>query len=912
MGDRNGFAWQDPPTWGRLDELVTAKWQRMKILPSELCSDAEFIRRIYLDLVGLPPTADNVRAFVADSRDTRVKRDELVDRLVGSDDYVEFWTNKWADLLQVNRKFLGKEGAASLRKWIRDEIAANTPYDQFARKLLSATGSNKENPAASYYKVLRTPQTIMENTTHLFLAVRFNCNKCHDHPFERWTQDQYYQTAAFFARVDLKNDPASGDAKIGGSAVEGAKPLYEIVFDRNDGEMLHDRTGQATAPKFPFELAHSGADTRSNISAEHAVPGSCVNDEPAGPDVSRRDQFAVWLTSANNPYFVRSYVNRLWGYLFGVGIMEPIDDIRAGNPPTNPELLDYLSQEFLESGFDVRHIMRLICKSRTYHLAVATNRWNADDKINYSHARARRLPAEVLADSVYRVTGSPSKFPEVAPGTRAAALPDSGIELPGGFLNTLGRPARESACECERSSGLQLGPVMSLISGPTIADAIADPNNELAQLVARESDDSKLVNEVFLRILNRPATEKETSATIAAMNRIDADHQQLTKAYVERQDFVAPIRAKQEMEREQAIAQANQALQAYQKELEPKLVELERQRGENIARLQAQVKEYEKSLIPKQPEWEKQQMPGSTEWTPLEPNSLKASRDAKLTKQDDFSVLAEAAQGPIVYTFTAETSLTGITGVRLEAIADDRLPSRGPGLADNGNFVLTEFELKVAAKATPRKQQPVKLENPLADLSQQGYDIKTAVDGQRPQQNNGWAVAQGTGVTHWATFELKDPIGFDGGTILTFLLDQQFVDQKHSLGKFRISVTTASHPVGLGLPGDLAKILALAPDSRDELQRTALLEFFASRDEEGRKRHVALANGSKPLPPDPKLVELQNYLAGVSRPVPEDLKLVQLRQDVEISTKQLENKRLTAVQDLAWALINSPAFLFNH
>ena len=221
--------------------------------------------------------------------------------------------------------------------------------------------------------------------------------------------------------------------------------------------------------------------------------------------MARRIDLSAWLTSKDNPYFAKSYVNRLWGYLFGVGIIEPLDDIRAGNPATNPELLDYLTKEFIRSNFDVRNIMRLICKSRTYQLSVETNKWNHDDKVNYSHAVARRLPAEVLLDAVYRVTGSISKFPGIAPGTRAAALPDSGVELPSGFLTTFGRPARESACECERSSGLQLGPVMALVSGPTLGDAIADPSNELNKLAASQPDDGKLINEFFLRILSRPA-----------------------------------------------------------------------------------------------------------------------------------------------------------------------------------------------------------------------------------------------------------------------------------------------------------------------------------------------------------------------------------------------------------------------
>src|SRR5208337_4772083 len=274
-----------------------------------------------------------------DPRESRAKRESLVDRLIGSPDYVEYWTNKWADLLQVNRKFLDVDGAAALRNWIRGQVAANTPYDAFARSIITASGSNKDNPPAAYFKVLREPTAMMENTTQLFLGVRFNCNKCHDHPFERWTQDQYYQTAAFFAQVGLKADPASGGRMVGGTDVESPKPLYEMVADTGSGEVVHDRTKKVTAPKLPF---------------------TCAYKKPPA-NAPRRVELAAWLTSSDNPYFARSYVNRLWGYLFGVGIIEPLDDIRAGNPPSNPELLDYLGAEFIKSSFNVRHIVRLIC-----------------------------------------------------------------------------------------------------------------------------------------------------------------------------------------------------------------------------------------------------------------------------------------------------------------------------------------------------------------------------------------------------------------------------------------------------------------------------------------------------------------------------------------------------------------------
>ncbi|MEM9018231.1 MAG: DUF1549 domain-containing protein, partial [Verrucomicrobiota bacterium] len=355
MGDREGFTWKEPESWGEIDKLVASKWNRMKLRPSNLCTDSEFVRRLYLDLTGLPPNSDKVRAFLADDRPIREKREALVDELIGSPEFVDHWTNKWSDMLQVNSKFLGAEGAKLFRNWIHREIEANRPYNEFVYNILTATGSNKENPAASYYKILRDPDMIMENTTHLFLATRFNCNKCHDHPFERWTQDQYYETAAYFAQIDLARDTKNAPKQnIGGTAVEGAKPLYEVIGDKAEGEIKHDRTGILQPPAFPYEAPV--------VKASFAKP-----DAP-----TRREEVAAWITSPNNQFFASSYANRIWGYLLGTGIIEPLDDIRAGNPPTNPQLLDYLSKQFIESGFDVRALMAEICKSRTYQLSIET------------------------------------------------------------------------------------------------------------------------------------------------------------------------------------------------------------------------------------------------------------------------------------------------------------------------------------------------------------------------------------------------------------------------------------------------------------------------------------------------------------------------------------------------------------
>ncbi len=887
MGDRTGFTWQEPPAYNRVDELVAAKWKRLKIRPSELCNDVEFLRRVSLDLTGLPPTTTDIRAFLADARVGRVKREALVDRLIGSKEYVEFWTNKWADLLQVNRKFLGTEGAAAFRKYIRDEVANNTPYDQFARKILTAQGSNKDNPAASYYKILRDPDAEMENTTHLFLAVRFNCNKCHDHPFERWTQDQYYQTAAFFARTGLKEDPASAGKKIGGTAVEGAKPLYEVVFDRPDGEVKHIRTGAVAEPQLPFPAKFD-----------------------AKPNATRREQLAAWITSPDNMYFARSFVNRAWGYLFGVGIIEPIDDIRAGNPATNPELLDYLTAEFIKSGFDVRHVQRLICNSRTYQLSVESNRWNADDRTNFSHSIARRLPAEVLYDTVFRAVGATTKIPGVPPGTRAAELPDVGVELPSGFLAAFGRPVRESACECERSSGLQLGPVMALINGPTVAEAIGDPTNEIAKLVAAEKDDTKLVNELFLRILNRPATEAEIKECVKALKSSAADHAKLVAVLKAREAEAAPLRLKQEKERAEAAVKAKADLAAYEKEVAPKIAAAEQTRTEQIAKTAAAVKQYDTTIAGRVAAFEKKQKAGA-EWVVLEPKTLKSTIvGTKLTKQADGSVFVEGKNDNGTYTLTAETDLTGITAIRLEALADERLPKGGPGRAPDGNFVLNQLTVTAAPKQGTAPGQPVALTGAVADFSQDNYAIGGAVDGS-PNGGKGWAVSPNGGMTHWAVFQTKEPAGFASGTTLTITFQHAFTSKQHSLGRFRVSVTRAKGPVALGLPDDYRRILDTPAEQRDAKQQATLNRLVRASDPEYAKLLREAAEARKPLPTDPKLADLRSTLEEVSKPVPEDGKLVQLRRDVELSAQQTANPRLTGAQDITWALINSPAFLFN-
>ena len=797
MGDRRGFQWQAAPEFNYIDKLVDEKLQRVKVLPGEICTDNEFIRCIYLDLTGLPPSPDVLRAFLADSRPTQIKRGELVDRLIGSPEYIDHWTNKWADLLQVNRKFLGEPGAVALRDWIRKAVVDNMPYDKFVYTILTASGSNVDNPPASYFKIQRAPDAIMENTTQLFLAIRFNCNKCHDHPFERWTQDQYYQMAAFFAQVGFKEDPKFKGQKVGGTDVESAKPLVEDIMDEQSGEVKHERTGAITPPKFPYEF-----------------PARLPQK------TSRRELLARWVTARENPYFAKSYVNRIWSYLTGVGLIEPVDDIRAGNPPTNPALLDRLTKQFLDSGFNVRELERTICKSRVYQESIRTNRWNQDDEINYSHAIARRLPAEVLYDAIHRVLGVTSNLPGLPPGARAAQLLDSNVEIPGGFLNLFGKPVRESSCECERSSSMMLGPVLNLVNGPVVGDALREPNNRLATLVRRDKSDAKIIEDLFVAILCRTPTAREVSEGIQTLHGGEADYRELEAAH----------------------AKVNQALAEYEKQL-----------SANVAA------------------WEKTHHAGP-EWTILHPAKLTAKAGAQLAKKPDGSILVSGPNNtPEVYTVSAKAAQTGITAVRLEVLPDRGLPRGGPGRAQNGNFVLNEFQMTVTPTGPKGKPQRVKFRRAVADYSQPSWDVGGAIDG---NPDSGWAVDPRSGQRHVAIFETERPVGGPGGSMLTFTLDQRWPGKEHNIGHFRLSVTTSAPPVNIdsGLPAPVVAALRVPAAKRNKDQQAALSGYYRSIDATWQKLNGELSKHPKP-PDDP---------------------------------------RQLGAQDLAWALLNSPAFLFNH
>ena len=475
IGNREGFAWKAAPERNYIDKLVNAKLQRMKILPSGTCSDAEFLRRASIDLTGLPPTVEQVKLFLADKQPKIEKRNAKIDQLIGSPQFIEHWTLKWSDLLLSNSKFITEKGSWAFRNWIRRAVATNMAFDKFVYQLMTANGSTFENPAANYYRISREPKVVMENMTQVFIGTRFQCNQCHDHPFERWTQRQYYELSAYFAGVGRKAGP-----------VKGEEIIYSLATPT---DIKHPSTGETIPAAFPFS---------SDLDKKNPDP---------------RVRLADWLTSSKNPYFAKSIVNRYWSYLHGRGIIDPVDDIRASNPPSNPPLLDELTRRFIANGFDLKRLIREMARSETYQRSFRPNKWNDDDSLNFSHASPRRLTAEQLFDALHVATGAPSRIPGVPVGFRASQIPDPKVKI--GFLDMFGRPPRESPCECERSSDVSLSQTLNMINGPTVSDAIIHPEGRVAKLVAAKADDKTIVGDVYLAVICRPPTEAELKQGVA-------------------------------------------------------------------------------------------------------------------------------------------------------------------------------------------------------------------------------------------------------------------------------------------------------------------------------------------------------------------------------------------------------------
>jgi hypothetical protein len=452
-----------------VDGPVFAKLRKLNVTPSDLCDDADFLRRVYLDVIGTLPTAAEARRFLAERRPDR--RSRLVDALLERPEYADFWALQWADLLRVDRAELGHKHAYAYYRWLRDGFAANKPLDRFARELVTAEGPLGECGPANFYKVVGKPGAEASTLAQTLLGVRLACAECHHHPYDRWSQTDYYGMAAFFTGVGVRGTP-------GGEALTSeAAPAPH-----------HPRTGEAVYA--------------------HALGQPAPT---AAPAVDRRAALADWLTQPDNAWFSRNLANRYWAHFFGRGLVEPVDDVRATNPPSNPELLDALARHLVENRFDAKALIRAVTASRTYQLSSRPNATNERDEQNYSRALLRRPQAEVLLDMVCQVTATQERFSGTPPGTRAIQLWDS--KVPHYFLKTFGRPERVSACECERQHEPSVAQVLHLLNSPEIQAKLSHEGGYLARLARRDQDDTSLVEDLYLTFYARlPSDEEKRTA----------------------------------------------------------------------------------------------------------------------------------------------------------------------------------------------------------------------------------------------------------------------------------------------------------------------------------------------------------------------------------------------------------------
>jgi hypothetical protein len=445
-----------------------------------VCDDATFLRRAYLDAIGTLPTPEEAVAFI-DSADP-MKRERLVDELLGltgdpardthNDQYAALWTLKWSDLLRNTSEGGGSNQRMwAMHNWIKEQFRTNRPFDQFVRELITAKGSIFSNGPAVYFQINNNPPDLAESTAQLFLGTRLACAKCHHHPFEKYSQADYYSFAAFFSRVGVKSSQEFG--LFGGETV---------VVVRNGGEVTHPKTGQVLKPR-PFD-------------------GPEMDDS-----LDRRRPLGVWLTAKENKDFSRSIVNRYVEFLLGRGLVEPVDDMRATNPPTNPELLDRLAQQFVEADFNIKQVMRVIMTSRLYQLESQPTATNASDAKFYSHFHVKRLGAEPLLDAIDAVTGVQTKFKSLPAGTRAIELPDA--EYPDYFLNVFGKPRRVSVCECERMPDENLGQALHTLNGDFLMEKIASKSGRIAKEIEAKKTDDEMITDIYLRALSRRPTDSE-------------------------------------------------------------------------------------------------------------------------------------------------------------------------------------------------------------------------------------------------------------------------------------------------------------------------------------------------------------------------------------------------------------------
>jgi hypothetical protein len=470
------FQWANPPAANVIDELIHAKLQKLRINPSAICTDEEFLRRASLDICGVLPTSDEYRSFMA-SADPQ-KRAALVDQLLVRKEFVDLWVMKWSELMMIRTvpNEVSYKAMLLYYNWLQERIEANTPIDQLVRELLSAKGGTFTEPATNYFQHERDTLKTAENVAQVFMGMRIQCAQCHNHPFDRWTMDDYYGFANFFAQIGRKR---------------GEDPRETIVFNSGNGDVKHPVGGRVVPPKF----------------LGGAVPDTQGRD--------RREVLADWLASPANEYFGRNLVNIVWAHFFGSGIVDEVDDVRVSNPPVNKALLDVLATRFVESRYDFKQLVREICTSNAYQRSTQANETNADDDRNFSKARLRRIRSEVLLDVVTAATATQNKFQGLPLGARAVQIADGNTSSY--FLTTFGRATRGTACSCEVKMEPSLSQALHLLNGDTVQEKIAS-GGVVKRMLDEKRSAEQIVEEVYLRTLTRMPTEKERTALLEILH----------------------------------------------------------------------------------------------------------------------------------------------------------------------------------------------------------------------------------------------------------------------------------------------------------------------------------------------------------------------------------------------------------
>ena len=484
----------DFPANNYIDNHIAEKLKKLRIRPSGLCSDRVFLRRVYIDIIGKLPPAEKYRSFV--NSDDPKKREKLVDELLDRKEFVDIWVMKFAELLQIRsdnnvNQGLSYKATILYYNWLQEQFASNVPMDEIVRKLLSTSGGTFADPATNFYQVERDPKKLAENVAQVFMGMRIQCAQCHNHPFDKWTQDDYYGFVSFFTQVGRKN---------------AEDPRERIIFNSGGGEVNHPVKGKPLPPKF--------------------LGGKKPNVK--GKD--RRKVLAKWLASPDNPYFARNLANIVWAHFFGRGIVDPVDDVRISNPPSNPELLRKLGEKFTAYDYDFKKLVRDICTSRTYQLSTRTNPTNAKDQSNFSHAYVRRMRAEVLFDTISQVTGTMerNKFKGLPRGSRAVQIADGRTSTY--FLETFGRASRETVCSCEVKMEPNLSQALHLMNGDTVHKKVQQ-GNVIDRLLKQDKSVPEIVTDLYIRAFTRKPTKKELNRVTKQVKAADNKHQALEDVF---------------------------------------------------------------------------------------------------------------------------------------------------------------------------------------------------------------------------------------------------------------------------------------------------------------------------------------------------------------------------------------------